>query len=162
MSRRAAPLALLGLLLATGCFEFHGVGPEDPPPEKPPRLVDVTVEYRQPNICENVVSSCQGPVVFFASWMRPGAEFNLAQDPDTFTYRGIAYDVPVNFPPHEGDLPYRVRVFDPFLRERPSGGYEAIRLKVGGELLTSADNLETVHAAAHVYVDENGIGHNPL
>jgi hypothetical protein len=157
-----APAVLLGALLAAACYEFRGVGPEDPVPETPPRLVDVTVEYRQPNVCENVVKSCEGPIVFFASWMRPGTEFNLTPDPDTLVYRGTAYGVPVNFPPHQGDFPYQVRVFDPHLRERPSGGFEVERLKVGGELLTGFGLLDTVHAFAHVYVDENGIGHNPL
>ncbi len=160
-SHRLAP-TLLCALVATSCFEFRGVGPEDPTPERPPRLVDVTVEYLQPNVCENTVSSCEGPVVFFASWMRPDTEFNLTPDPNTLIYRGIAHGVPVNFPPHEGDNPYQVRVFDPYLRERASGGFEAARLKVGGELLTSFGLLETVHVFAHVYVDENGIGHNPL
>jgi hypothetical protein len=161
ISRRLASIATSVLFVAgAGCLEFRGVGPEDVTPEQPPRLVTVTIEYRQANVCQNAGVACTHPVVFFASWMRPGTEFNLTPDPDTFVYRGVAVDVPVNFPPR-GEA-YRVKVFDPYLSGTPSGGFEAMRLKIGGEALVSFGDLNTPTAHANVYIDENGIGHNPF
>ena len=55
------------------CYDFHTVGPEDPPQVKLPATVSVSVVYLQPAACLNTNSPCGGPVTFQASWMRPGA-----------------------------------------------------------------------------------------
>ena len=151
---RFAPGALLLALVTTGCLEFRGVGPEDITPERPPRLVDVTIEYTQPPQCE-VATHCDDRVIFFATWMREGAQFALTPDPGTWIYRGRAIGVPVNFPPHEYEPPHVVRVYDPHL-----GRYAAFRLKVGGELMTKIERPGAWDEFGRVYVDENGFGHN--
>jgi hypothetical protein len=152
-------LALVLTLAVTvpGCFQ---VDTQEGPSAVPnPRLVKVLLEYRQPNGCLNVVSSCEGPVVFFGSWMRAGTEFALYPTPDTFVWTGTAIDVPVNFPPR--DQPYLVRVFDPYLRDTPTGGVTAMRLKVGTQAVTTLDSFGTPYESAYVYIDDVGIGHNP-
>jgi hypothetical protein len=153
--------ALLAGLVASGCLEFRGVGPDQAPPEHPPKVVDVTIEYRQPNGCQNAPSSCDDPVVFFGTWMRPGAEFPLTRDPQTFTYRGTALAVPVNFPPHDNEFPYQVRVFDPHLRSSSTLGMTALRIKLGGESLVNFANLGTPEEHANVFVDADSFGRNP-
>jgi hypothetical protein len=151
-------LALSGL--GAACYDFHLEGPEDPAPVTTPRLVTVSVEYRQPRGCINESSStCQEPVVFFGSWMRDGAEFALTPVPGTFVWRGVARNVPVNYPPK--DQPYLVRVFDPFLRDSPTGGISGERLRVGNELLVKFDSAGGPEESALVFIDENGFGHNP-
>src|SRR4029453_9002550 len=98
-------LGALACLLATGgCYDFHLNGPEEPPVVPTPRLVDVTIEYRQPPGCLGG-GRCDDQVVFFGSWMRPGTEFALTPDPGNFVWRGVALGVPVNFPPHERPSP---------------------------------------------------------
>src|SRR5687768_15993460 len=101
MGNSSDPVALLFALLEPGCLEFRGVGPENADPVHPPQIVNVTIAYRQPNFCENTTSSCDHPVIFFVISMRPGAEFELTQDPNSFVHRGTALAVPVNFPPHD-------------------------------------------------------------
>lgn len=151
---RVAPATVLTALLATGCLEFRGVGPEDITPERPPRLVDVTIEYIQPPTCE-VSSRCNDSVIFFGTWMREGAQFALTPDPGTWVHRGVAKGVPVNFPPHEYEIPHLVRVYDPHL-----GRYAAYNLKIGGELMTKIVSVSHTDEFGRVYVDENGFGHN--
>jgi len=152
---------LAAAVLGPGCNAFRRIGPDDAPEVNPPRVVSVTVEYRQPNGCLNVVTTCDEPVVFFGSWMHPGQEFQLKADPGSFIWRGTARGVPVNFPPR--DQPYLVRIFDPFLREGPGGGVTAQRLWVGGQLLDKFDTPAGAESeSALLYVDENGIGHNPF
>ena len=67
--RRLTPnLLLAGALISVGCLDLHKTGPEDPTPVVRPMLVDVTVEYRQPNLCM-ASDRCDDNVVFFASWL---------------------------------------------------------------------------------------------
>lgn len=154
----AVPLALSGLFL-TGCPSLHGTGPEDASPVPSPGLVSVTIEYRQPNGCVNSSTPCDGPVVFFATWMRPGAEFPLTPDEGNYIWRGTALGVPVNFPPR-GD-PYEVRIFDPYLRESTTGGFTAQRLKVGSEAVTRIETPGSVDEHGLIYIDDNGLGRSP-
>jgi hypothetical protein len=153
-----ASLLLAGIGPA-GCYDFHLTGPEDPAPLAVPAKVTVTVEYRQPAGCENATGRCDDPVVFFASWMREGGEFALTRDPSGHVWTGRAYEVPVNFPPR--DDPHAVRVFDPHLFDAPSGGISAARLRIGGQLLTVFDSPGSRRESGLVYVDANGVGHNP-
>lgn len=153
---RIAPVTILTSLLIAGCLEFRGVGPEDITPERPPRVVDVTIEYIQPPGCVNPnPAHCNNQVVFFGDWMREGAWFALTPDPQNFVYRGVAKGVPVNFPPHEYEPPYQVRVWDPHLAR-----FSAYRLKVGGELMTKIISISETDEFGRVYIDENGFGRN--
>ena len=151
---------LAAAFLGIGCNAFRRTAPDEAPDPNPPQEVSVTVEYRQPNGCLNVVTTCDEPVVFFGSWMHPGQEFQLTPDPAHFVWRGIARNVPVNYPPR--DQPYLVRIFDPFLREGPGGGVTAQRLWVGGELLDRFDRPGGENESALVYIDANGVGHDPF
>lgn len=160
-SRRVGPVVVFLTLGFGGCLDFRGVGPEDAPQVTPPRTVSVTIEYRQPGPCGTQDNQCEGPVVFFGNWMRPGSEFPLTPDPTNHVYRGTALNVPANFPPHFGDDPYQVHVYDANL-PGGTGGMTALRLKVGGESLTSFDQLGTPGEHAFVFIDEHGEGHNPL
>lgn len=143
---------------ASGCYDFHLAGPEDPSPAASPRVVSVAVEYRQPNECINVVSRCAESVVFFGSWMRPGAEFALRSDPGSHMWVGTARNVPVNFPP-TGE-PYRVRIFDPYLRDGLTEGFTAERLVLGGQRVLTIDASGGRNEAGLVYVDEQGQARN--
>lgn len=158
ISHRAGQAALLALLL-TGCLSFRGVGPSDAPQVTPPKTVRVTIEYRRPSNCN---LPCDAPVIFSASWMRPGAEFPLTSDETTLVYRGVALDVPINYPPHAGEEPYTVRVFDGNLPDGGTGGMTAQRLKVGGESLNSIEDVGTGKERGDIYIDEHGAGHNPF
>ena len=149
---------LAAAAFTTGCWSLYA--PENAPDPNPPRTVSVTVEYRQPQGCLNVVTPCDEPVIFFGSWMHPVQEFRLTPDPGSYVWRGIARGVPVNYPPH--DQAHLVRIFDPFLREGPGGGVTAQRLKVGGEVLDKFDKPGGENESALVYIDESGIGHNPF
>jgi hypothetical protein len=159
---RSRRLQRIGAAILTasvlGCYNFHKTGPEDPASVSPPQLVSVTVEYRQPNGCVNTATPCDEPVVFFGSWMQ-GAGFRLTRDTGSFVWRGVAQAVPVNYPPT--DSPYKVWVFDPFMRESPAQGTQADRLKVGGETLVRLDGGGGREQHALVYIDANGQGHNP-
>jgi hypothetical protein len=156
---RKCGFVVLLALLAAGCYEFHLVGPEDPTVVSPPAVVSVQIVYRQPDLCENDRSSCDGDVVFFGSWMREGAEFTLTPDLSSRLWRGTALGVPVNFPPR--DAPYEVRVFDPYLRDTSALGMTAVRLTVGGETLTDISWEGTPAARGLIYIDDNGQGHHP-
>lgn len=151
-------LAALAVVASTSCYDFHLAGPEDPAPLPSPRVVSVVIEYRQPNECINSVSRCGEAVVFFGSWMRPGAEFQLRSDPGSHVWTGVAQNVPVNFPP-DGD-PYRVRVFDPFLRESLTEGFTAERLRLGGQAITTIDGSGGRNEAGLVYIDQEGQARN--
>jgi hypothetical protein len=153
----AAPL--LAVLLPA-CYDFHLTGPEDAPTVSTPRLVSVSVEYRQPNGCLSAPSpACNDDVVFYASWMQKGTEFRLTRDPGGFTWRGVAHGVAVNFPPR--DDPYEVRIFDPHLVGSCAEGFSADRIVVGGEALAKNNGEGCRGQAAFVFVDDNGRGHNP-
>ena len=159
--RRRALAILAAVLLGGGCNAFKQTVPDDAPEVHPPRVVSVTVQYRQPQGCLNVATPCNEPVIFFGSWMHPGQEFQLTPDPaGNFIWRGTARNVPVNFPPI--DQAYLVRIFDPHLREGPGGGVTAQRLWVGGQLLNKFDSPGGENESAMVYIDDNGTGHNPF
>jgi hypothetical protein len=53
-------------------------------------------------------------------------------------------------------------VFDPHLRGDSLGGLSANRITVGSELLTRLRDAGTTDESALVYIDENGLGHNPF
>ena len=150
-------LASILVLAASGCADQ--VGPEDPPEVNPPRTVEVTVEYRQPNGCLNAPARCDDLVVFFGSWMRNGDALYMQRDPGSHVWRVRARGVPVNYPPR--DDPYFVRVFDPHLVQSETGGVTGWRLEVGTEALQQIYDAGTVRESALVYIDENGLGHNP-
>jgi len=154
---------LLGVLLGA-CNAFRRTaGPDEAPPANPPRLVNVTLEYRQSQHCDNAPERCDDPVVFFASWMRPPTNGNngilLTRDPGGFVWRGRAFNVPANFPPR--DDPHAVRVVDPHLVWTATNGATAERLKVGGQVLTVFDSAGTPGESGLVYIDDNGQGRNP-
>ncbi len=154
----------LGLIFASlwlgSCYNFHLVGPEDPDPVSSPPLVSVMIEYRQPSLCANPGPACDSPVYFYGSWMRPGTSFPLVPDLGNHVWRGTAQAVPANYPPR--DVAYDVWLDDPYLRDTPSRGVTADRLKVGGEALTQILQAGTDKAHALVFIDANGLGHNPL
>jgi hypothetical protein len=158
MARRRFFLPCFAALLGGGCYDFHLFGPEDAPPVSPPRLVSVTVEYRQPNGCINERAACNTPVYFFGTWMRPGGQFALTPDPNGYIWRGVAEQVPVNYPPR--GTPYEVRILDPYLLESPTDGFTAERLKVGGEAVTRIESPGGRNEHGLVYIDENGQGRN--
>jgi len=153
-------LAVVGALGSGSCYDFRLTGPEDAPGASPPRLVSVTIEYRQPNQCDNSQGRCGDSVIFFGSWMKQGEEFALKGDPGGFIWRGVATGVPVNFPPR--DQPHYVRVFDPHILDFPTGGVTAERLRIGGQILTMFDSSGTPRESGLIFVDENGIGHSPF
>jgi hypothetical protein len=156
---RALPFALLvANVLSASCL--HQEGPEDPSPIEAPAVVSVRVEYRQPNGCLNTGSDCNGPVTFFASWLPPGAYVVLSPSPNGFVWTGTIPNVPVNFPP--ADNPYLVRVGDPFLRDQQTAGATADRLKIGGQVLTKFLDYGTPEESGLVFIDAQGIGHNPF
>ena len=159
----ALKLRTLSLALVLGGFCVSCLrqeGPEDPSPIEAPALVLVRVEYRQPNGCLNTASPCDGPVTFSASWMPQGAYVFLSQTPGTFIWTGTVPNVPVNFPPT--DNPYVVRVGDPFLRDYQTAGATADRLRIGGQVLTKFLDYGTPEERGLVYVDAQGVGHNPF
>jgi len=154
----AAYGALALALAASGCWDFQKDVPEGPTPLPVARYATVRVQYRQPNGCVNVSSPCDSRVVFFGSWMRPGEELLLDAGPG-LVWTGQAANVPVNWPPVESA--HLVRIFDPYLRESETGGVTAARLSVGGQIMTSFDQVGTPSESAYVYVDDVGVGHNP-
>jgi hypothetical protein len=130
-------------------------GPETLPPTT---YTTVQIEYRQPNGCANVPESCVDRVVFFGSWMRAGEELLLDGAPGHI-WVGQAINVPVNWPPPIEA--HRVRVFDPHLVQTDTGGVTAARLRVGGQVVNHFEDVGTPSESAQVYIDVNGIGHNP-
>lgn len=136
--------------------------PDSPAAVEVPTRVTITVEYRQPNSCSNIVTECAGDVVFYGSWMRPGVNVVLRAQPGSFIWTATISSVPVNFPPD--DEPYFVRVYDPFLRDTASQGVSGRRIELGGQSLNVLDRarLDTPEELAWVYVDANGVGRNPF
>ena len=149
---------LAACLLAAACDDYHLDGPVDPEPLAPPRTVSVTVEYLQPNECVEGSPRCEDNVVFFGSWMPPGQEFFLRKQPGRFLWRGVATNVPVNFPPRGN--PHAVVIYDPYLVGTATQGLTAERLKVGGEAITRFDNPGNPRETGLLYIDENGQGRN--
>jgi hypothetical protein len=153
-------LAFLALAAAAAGCDFHPDVTEGPAALPSTRVVDVRIEYRQPQGCENASSvHCTDLVWFFGSWMHPGEEVALTLAPGSYVWGGVAKGVPVNWPPTNG--PHLVRVFDPHLEGTASGGVTAARLTVGGQLLTQFDQPGTPQESGLVYVDDNGVGRNP-
>jgi hypothetical protein len=161
-------LAVLALAAsATGCEDFlHPDVTPGPSPAPVGRFVSVKVEYRQPAGCNNSQGTCDARVVFFGSWMRqgvngqPGDEVLLDTQASPSFWTGVATNVPVNWPPV--DIPHYVRVYDPHLLDSPTGGVTAARLIVGGQIITQYDSPGTTKESGLIYVDDNGVGHNPL
>lgn len=157
---RRVVLALLALVVAAGC-DFQPDPPEGPSALASTRLVNVRVEYRQPQGCENALPErCVNLVWFFGSWMHKDEEIPLELVPGSYVWAGTATGVPVNWPPT--DVPHFVRVFDPHLEGTSTGGVTAARLLVGGQVLTQYDSPGSPQESALVYVDDNGTGRNPL
>jgi hypothetical protein len=152
-------IVLVSGALLGGCYDFHLAGPEDAPTDVVPRVVSVTIQYRQPQTCANSSSHCSDPVIFYGSWMRPGNEFSLTPDANSRIFRGTALVVPVNYPPR--DAAYTVRVYDPYLLHTSTDGYTGHRLVIGNETLTTFQNAGGQKERALLFVDENGLGHNP-
>ncbi len=160
---RASRVALLaaGGLSVLSCNAFRrSAGPEEAPAVNPPRSVSVTIEYTQVNECVAGSPRCEDNVVFFGSWMQPGQEFFLKKAPGRFIWKGLAVDVPVNFPPR--GQPYFVRVYDPHVVGSPTEGVTAERLKIGGELITRFYSPGNAYESGMVFVDDNGQGHSPF
>jgi hypothetical protein len=154
---------LVPALLALGtfsCFDFQPDPPEGPTAVPGGRFTTVRVEYRQPAGCENAAAACGNLVVFFGSWMRPGQEIYLAATASNNLWTGVATNVPVNWPPT--DEPHYVRVFDPHLVNTSTGGVTAARLQVGGQVIYYYDQPGTPKESGLIYVDDNGVGRNPI
>ncbi len=156
--------ALVVLLLAfasLACPDFQPDPPAGPTPiTGGQRFATITVEYRQPRPCSNTPDHCLDRVVFFASWMRPGDEVVLATPAGPTFWTGVVHDVPVNWPP--SDQPHSVRVYDPHLVDTPTAGVTAARLVVGSQSVYYLDRAGTPQEVGLIYVDDDGIGHNPL
>ncbi len=151
-------LGVLALVLAVpACYDFHVVGPEDPPAIKLPSTVPVSIVYQRPVACVNTVSSCQGPVTFHASWMPLGSHIVLDQT-ENHTWTATVPNVPINFP---GVEPYRVYAVDPFLIDSPTIGVSADRLHIGGEKVVRIDNAGGTREQGLIYIDANGKGRTP-
>ncbi|HET7747041.1 MAG TPA: hypothetical protein VFM29_07045 [Vicinamibacteria bacterium] len=157
--RLLRPAVLITALCLGACDEAHIEGPDGPEPLAPPRLVSVTIEYLQVNECLPGSPTCDDNVVFFASWMRPGQEILLRPEPSRYVWRGVAENVPVNYPPR--GAPYNVVIYDPHLVASPTGGVTAERLKVGGETITWFDRPGGPSESGLVYIDQNGMGRTP-
>ncbi len=155
---------LLLVLLALGsmaCPDFQPDPPEGPTPiTGGQRFATITVEYRQPQHCANTADHCLDRVVFFGSWMGKGDEVVLATPAGPTFWTGVVQNVPVNWPP--SDEPHRVRVYDPHLQQTETGGLTAARLVVGSQVIYFYDAAGTPKEAGLIYVDDNGVGHNPL
>ena len=151
-------LGALTLALALpGCYDFHVVGPEDPPPLKSPATVSVSVLYLRPPECVNSGPRCDGPVTFQASWMKPGSYVTL-QPSTANTWVATIPDVPVNYP---GVDPYRVYAVDPYLLYTSTEGVSADRLTIGGERIVKFDNPGGTREQGLIYIDANGKGRTP-
>lgn len=151
-------LGAWALILAfPSCYDFHMVGPEDPPPLKSPATVSVTVTYLRPSECVNAGAQCGGPVTFQASWMSLGTYVTL-QPSTAHTWVATIPDVPVNYP---GVDPHRVYAVDPFLRNTETAGVSADRLTVGGERIVKFENPGGSREQGLIYIDANGRGRTP-
>ncbi len=155
---KLARLGTLALALAlSGCYDFHTVGPEDPPAIKQPQTVSVSISYLQPLGCVPPGTNCGGPVTFHASWMPLGTYATLQQSA-AHTWTAAIPNVPINYP---GVDPYRVYAVDPYLRDTPTGGVSADRLTVGGERLVLFENAGGTREQGLIYIDANGKGRTP-
>lgn len=157
-SMKLTRLGALTLALALpACYDFHIVGPEDPPPLKSPATVSVSVVYLRPSECVNTGSACGGPVSFTASWMKIGTSVTLQQSTAHIWVATIP-DVPINFP---GVDPHRVYAVDPYLFDTPTGGVSADRLTIGGERIVKFDHPGGPREQGLIYIDANGKGRTP-
>lgn len=160
---------LLAAALALACASCDFQKDPDPGPTavQPIRFVTVKVEYRQPAGCQNSDPAvhCDDRVVFFGSWMRnrsasyAGDQVLLDTRFGPNFWEGFVTNVPVNWPPN--DFPHYVRVYDPHLRDTPSGGVTAARLSIGGQIITDYDQPGTPQESGLIYVDDNGVGRSP-
>ncbi|MEO8360180.1 MAG: hypothetical protein ABI672_09140 [Vicinamibacteria bacterium] len=151
-------LGTLALALALpACYDFHQVGPEDPPAVPLPATVAVSVVYTQPSACLNTGSTCDGPVTFQASWMPLGTFVNLSQT-SAHSWTGYISGVPINYP---GTDPHRVYVVDPYLKDTFTNGVSADRLVVGGEAIVKFEFGGGANAHGLIYIDANGRGRTP-
>lgn len=158
----AQRLVLLALALTTvACPDFQPDPPAGPTPLTGGlRFVTITVEYRQPQTCVNTLGRCQDKVVFVGSWMGENDQVQLTAPAGPNFWTGVIENVPVNWPPN--DQAHRVRVHDPHLQGTEIAGYTAARLIVGSQSIYYIDNAGTRNEAGLIYIDDNGIGHNPL
>ena len=159
--RRLAPL--LAAAAAAGGCDFQPDPAAGPAPLPGTRTVSVRIEYRQPANCKNADSSnCIDPVFFLGSWMHQGQHEEVILDsvPGSYVWAGTATGVPVNWPPT--DQPHYVRVYDPHLKGTSTGGVTAARLTVGGQILTQYNDPGTPDESGFVYIDDDGVGHNPM
>jgi hypothetical protein len=152
---RLGTLALA--LTLPGCYDFHMVGPEDPPAIKQPPTVPVSISYLQPLGCVPPGTNCGGPVVFYASWMPIGV-FATLEPTAAHTWTATIPNVPINYP---GAEPYRVYAVDPYLFNTPTGGVSADRLTVGGERIVRFENPGGTREQGLIFIDANGRGRTP-
>ena len=153
---------LAAALLATAALscDFQPEVEEGPSPLPGARFTTVRIEYRQPGGCENVASALRSARRVLRELDAPGpgdrpsGRLGLARVDRDVT------NVPVNWPP--SDEPHYVRVFDPHLVNTPTGGVTAARLLVGGQTIYFFDQPGTPKESGLIYVDDNGVGRNPL
>ena len=159
LSRRLGLVLIAGLSVA--CPDFQPDPPAGPTPiTGGQRYATITVEYRQPQTCVNTLGRCQDHVVFFGSWMGRGDEVMLTTPAGPTFWTGVVENVPVNWPPR--DEAHRVRVYDPHLQGTEIEGFTAARLVVGSQTIYFYDKAGTPNEAGLIYVDDNGVGHNPF
>ena len=144
-------------LLLPACYDFHQVGPEDPPALPSPATVTIEVVYNRPSECVNVRSPCGGPVTFQASWMKLGAYITLRQSAPHSWVATIS-GVPINWP---GNEPHHVYAVDPYLLDTATNGVSADRLTVAGERIVKFENPGGSREQGLIYIDANGKGRTP-
>jgi hypothetical protein len=149
-------LSALTLALPS-CYDFHKVGPEDPPALASPQTVSVSVLYLRPSECVNTTSRCDGPVTFQASWMALGSFITLQQS-GAHTWAATIPDVPINYP---GADPHRVYAVDPYLKDTQTGGVSADRLTIGGEHIVKFEFAGGANEHGLIFIDANGKGRTP-
>jgi hypothetical protein len=156
---KLAPSGALVLALGlAGCYDFHTVGPEDPPALKAPATVSVSVTYLRPSACVNTFSSCDGPVRFTASWMAIGTSVVLLPSTTAHVWTATIHDVPINYP---GGQPHHVYAVDPYLFDTPTGGISARRLTMGDQPVVRIENEGGTREQGLILIDANGKGRNP-
>ena len=159
LSRRLVLVLLATLSVA--CPDFQPDPPAGPTPlTGGQRFATITVEYRQPQVCTNNVGTCGGPVYFVGSWMARNTGVLLTTPAGPTFWTGVVENVPVNWPPN--DEAHRVQVYDPHLEGTETKGKTAARLVVGSQVIYYFDHPGTPNEAGLIYVDDNGIGHNPF
>jgi hypothetical protein len=165
MERQGKWSLLVALVACAAGCDFQKDPVEGPSAVPPGRFVTVKVEYRQPAGCLNSIGTCDIPVVFFGSWMKPrsasyeGDQVLLEARFGPNFWTGVVPNVPVNWPPN--DFPHYVRVYDPHLHDTASGGVTAARLLVGGQAITEYDQPGTPLESGLIYIDDNGVGRSP-